>query len=519
MRAGRISQTPYSRRHRKKRDVNNLSAKINTIFKKADINKDNVLSKEEAISSGFTTLGNGPLTKQQFIEIFNKFRENTSTIENIFKPYENIFNTGVDKPFLHDVDISKEQQKELLFRLEMFDAYRKTLNKDEMKEFIINKSDTMCFNNFLKDRPVIKDYPFPDNVNKDEIKSMKGWTDPEYFQIKEFFKEGLSKLKEDLRAGKINRIQNGMLAKYLNLASINDLESDGKIGGFRQGGTGDCWFLANLMNYASNPDSQKNIKDRIKKNRNGSYIVTFNNPFNQTEKEEFTVSKKELKNYGQYNFDNIEKNFFSTGDIDVRILEIATNKLLEKYLTHENSDKKIINDGTYLKYALVHKALGYTDNIKAYNNYIDLPNNRRNVRQLIKEIEYEIIKDENGKAKLGEKTEKYTGYRSFLYLINEKKYKENELTCSSLSDLEYSRKKAEDDYKFTQYGHAYNIRDINSEGVVTNNPLYAGFPHIMSNELFTNDFFQQVIYFPQKNYIPVDKLTSKNIFTLLYEMF
>ena len=486
-------------------------SRASMIFNAAD-NGDGILEPAEALNFGFTTLGNQPLTRQQFIEKFNEFRERTATMDKMIEPFKDIFYTGVDKPFLHEVEITKEQQKELLSRLEMFDAYRKTLNKEETEELIINKSDTMCFNSFLKDRPVIEDYPFPDDVKKEEIKSMKNWSDPKYFQIKEFFNDGIEKLKNDLRAGKINRLQNGMLAKYINLASINDLESDGKIGGFRQGGIGDCWFLANLMNYASNPNGEKNIKDRIKKNKNGSYTVIFNNPFDQTKKEEYTVSKKELKNYGQYNFDNREDEFFSTGDIDVRILEIAANKLLSKYLNPKEADKKVINGGSYLKYALIHKALGFTDNIKVYNNFIDLPNKKRDITQLIREIEYEIIKDENGKAKLGNKTEKYTGYRSFLYLLNEKGYKPNELTCSSLSDKEYSRKKADDDYKFTQYGHAYNIRDINREGVVTNNPLYAGFPHVMRENLFTNDFFQEVAYFPQNNIITVDKLKSQNKF-------
>ena len=189
-------------------------------------------------------------------------------------------------------------------------------------------------------------------------------------------------------------------------------------------------------------------------------------------------------------------------------MEIAAEKLLSKYTTAFEGKDKTISGGSYLKYALIHKALGYKNNPKEYINFINLPDGTIDINQRIKEVEYEIEKDENGMAKLGEKTEDYTGFRSFIDLIKSYKYKENELTCGSLSDFKYNRLKASEDEKFTQTGHAYNVVKINSEGVVTSNPYYAGFPHVMNRRLFLNDFFQQILYLPQENIIRVKDLSD-----------
>ncbi len=84
---------------------------------------------------------------------------------------------------------------------------------------------------------------------------------------------------------------------------------------FEQGSTGDCWLLASIKAIASRPKGLKILNDSIKANDDGSVTVTLKG-VNKT----YTISKEELES-------NIQ---LSTGDGDVRALEIAVNKYFEE---------------------------------------------------------------------------------------------------------------------------------------------------------------------------------------------
>lgn len=84
---------------------------------------------------------------------------------------------------------------------------------------------------------------------------------------------------------------------------------------FSQGNTGDCWLLAAIKAISNSPKGLKILNDSIKVNNDGSVTVTLQG-VNKT----YTISKEELES-------NIQ---FSSGDGDIRALEIAVNKYFEE---------------------------------------------------------------------------------------------------------------------------------------------------------------------------------------------
>ena len=107
-----------------------------------------------------------------------------------------------------------------------------------------------------------------------------------------------------------NRIEAG---SYKN-TSIT--KPNGKIDkDFQQGNTGDCWLLASIKAISSRPKGLRILNDSVKVNNDGSVTVTLKG-VNKT----YTISKKELES-------NIQ---LSSGDGDVRALEIAVNKYFEE---------------------------------------------------------------------------------------------------------------------------------------------------------------------------------------------
>ena len=478
------------------------------IFSKIDTSNDGVASVQEIRDFGFTTLGDKPLSKAQFSTLFQQFMNNTGSIKSLLKPFSDIFYGGVNEPsFIHDVKLSPEQQKELLSRMEMFDAYYSTLKPEEKEEILKIKSDMMCFNNFRENKPVPEDYDLPDEKKGKNITSLKGLPDYKYVQIKDFINGDYKKLKAELKEGKNDyTISNAMLAKYLKLASVNEFVSDGKIGGFRQGAVGDCWFLSSLMSYASTPEGEKNITDRIKKNDDGSYTVSFNNPFEQTKKETYTVSAKELSNYRRVkkNFDEKEKTF-SSGDIDVRVLEIAMNKLLDKYIPPEEYEKGDlpIEGSSYLKESIVHKALGYTSNIRYYYYANKAETNPVFINKIINLVG-DIALGENGKAKVTNEQYYTIDIRSLVDMAESFGFKDHELRCGANKGRQYQNEK---DKKFMSDQHAYNMMKTNEQSVVISNPGYSSFPHTVKRNLYQNgnNFFDDIVYLPQDSLIPIQK--------------
>lgn len=106
--------------------------------------------------------------------------------------------------------------------------------------------------------------------------------------------------------------------------------SDGRIGFFRQRGTGDCYLLASLVAISKTKNGAEILKNNIKKNKNGSYTITL--PGAIAVKKDYAKDGKKCYITGTYTItgSDIAKarkgNKYSSGDIDVLLYELAFEK-------------------------------------------------------------------------------------------------------------------------------------------------------------------------------------------------
>ena len=171
-------------------------------------------------------------------------------------------------------------------------------------------------------------------------------------------------------------------------------------------------------------------------------------------------------------------------------MEIAANKLLEKYLDKDQifrENDTLIEGSSYIKEAIIHRALGYTENIKYY--IVDTDETSSSYGKVVAE-ESNIILNEEGKAQTNENQQSSLPFESIYDVIKYYNYKENELTCGAID----GRKANELENKaFLKSKHGYNISKILDKGLIVNNPKYAGFPHFIKKDLFNGDFFDLLI--------------------------
>ena len=149
--------------------------------------------------------------------------------------------------------------------------------------------------------------------------------------------------------------------------------SDGKIGNFKQGSTGDCWLLAGIKGSADSPIGKEIIKNSIKRRPDGNFEVTFKGAPGKV----FTVTKEELGRKG-----------LSTGDVDVRILERAA----EKFYVNDDPERRAIKGKNILDGGYNHQA---TNLILGKGSYYNIDKSDKDNNAKIMDLLRDKAKDEN----------------------------------------------------------------------------------------------------------------------------
>lgn len=424
--------------------------------------------------------------------------------KKVEKTHYSSVNKGFEEHFyelkdsiISELTLTDKQKKILNKKIKQFEKYKAGLDSSQLFELEKNKHSLLDFS--LKDG------------NPDlQLKSYNDFL----FRYESF------------KSGDYTGITNEELSQLLYYTDTTDLISDGKIGSFAQGRTGDCWFLSLIGNYASTKAGEKNIANRISKpDKNGTYTVTFDDPFDSSKKKEYKVSQEDLKNYDLLDIDT----YFSSGDLDVRILEVAMGKMLnenllslkeyqryrdEEYIFNSFMPEKPLSEfspstisaaGFVEKQLLVHRSLGYESNIIRYvkkpevltdDDMLLMYSSRdfiENTDTKIFSIELELVK-ENGEVKI-KPSVKATEYESLTDIINKKSMQAHEMVIGSGGEAFSTNKK---ENRYISGGHAFNIMDLHKDGSITvNDPYNSAFPHTITNEDFER-VFQDITYYPNK---------------------
>lgn len=105
---------------------------------------------------------------------------------------------------------------------------------------------------------------------------------------------------------------------------------------YKQGQTGDCWLLAGIQSLAMTPQGKKMLDNAVKVDKKGNATVTLKGVGKK-----YTVTARDLKC----------SNELSTGDTDVRALEIAMDRYFRESVTAEQESRADI-DGNSVGKAL-----------------------------------------------------------------------------------------------------------------------------------------------------------------------
>ncbi len=136
--------------------------------------------------------------------------------------------------------------------------------------------------------------------------------------------------------------------------------SDGKIDYAPQGGQGDCWFLACANSLSTTEWGTEAIKEAIKDDKNN---------------EEYKVNLKGVDFEATFSYEDVEKAKkavkggthgapkYSTGDVDMLLLEMAAEKYLQKEmdengLVRKDSDNPLVNGNISGKLSLSYMLTG-----------------------------------------------------------------------------------------------------------------------------------------------------------------
>lgn len=151
---------------------------------------------------------------------------------------------------------------------------------------------------------------------KDKSKTI--WTDNDrngYYDTKEvtdkYGKKRIFKLNESANA--VQKVQNEVFIPFSKKADNyykSQVHMNGKVEAFSQGDEGDCWLLSGIDSVSR--VNQSAIKELLSEDKDGNIVVTF-----KGNNKKYVVTQQEI-------FES--KGRLSTGDDDVRAIELATEK-------------------------------------------------------------------------------------------------------------------------------------------------------------------------------------------------
>ena len=221
------------------------------------------------------------------------------------------------------------------------------------------------------------------------------------------------------------RFYNKYGRRNINAHSLPNCKIDNQ---YRQGNTGDCWFLATIAAINAKPEGAKLLNNMITKQEDGSYKVKFLGA-----KKSYTVTPIEI----YMNKD------LAGGDLDVRILEIAAKKHF--YILGINGGEP----STALDLILG----TYDKPLNLLRIFNPIANTEEELKEVIKDPNTAVTASISLLSKFGHFKFDIDDFNTFI-----KKYNPLENFEIAKDSLDYA------------YQHAYAVVDIDDEFVYIQNP-------------------------------------------------
>ena len=118
-----------------------------------------------------------------------------------------------------------------------------------------------------------------------------------------------------------------------------------------QGKKGDCWLISGIQSLAYTKDGRELIKNSIKQDKNGDYIVSFKGIGKS-----YKVTKNELESKNVSTFTNglsQGKSEYSTGDDDMLLMELAVEKAIKNGDAASDLGNSITGGSAYYLYEMM----------------------------------------------------------------------------------------------------------------------------------------------------------------------
>ena len=93
-----------------------------SVFEKLDDDKSGKLETSEALKGGLTSLSDKNITINDFINLYIEQASKTTTLRDCIKEFEHQFYDPAEDALVHNIQLSKEQKKDLIGRIELYKA-------------------------------------------------------------------------------------------------------------------------------------------------------------------------------------------------------------------------------------------------------------------------------------------------------------------------------------------------------------------------------------------------------------